>query len=314
MSTPISHQENWYDLCGILRKYLLTSSVPFLFRELYNSEEKSRQLCELYNNEEKSRQLCNKEEFITFLKNNYNESNDKGYTNYSNPTFNETWASLFRQAITDTFMQRLLGSQSDMETYRARSTKYLKTLNNMFGTHNGDEDMSNITISFFELLKDYICRNLPGLFDDVKEQSPDRVMSACRKIYAGHRFRNSNSRDVNPFYIPFDRRAFSSSLLTLIDEISVDMEKHPLTRHYLVVAEYIHTLFIYVYMIEFVKFYPSDKDKNRLKSTVIEHDRNNNLFIWLSQMNFIKVYNEIKNSKKKSSKKSGKKNVPKDND
>lgn len=301
MSTPISHQENWHDLCSILQKYLLLTSVPFIFRELYNSEEKSRQ-------------LCNKEEFIALLRNSYNEGNDKGNPKYSNSTFNETWAILLRQAITDTFMQRLLGSQSDMESYRARSTKYLNTLNNMFGTHDGDEDMTNITISFFELLKDYICRNLPGLYDDIKEQTPDRVMSACRKIYVGHRFRNYQSKDVNHFYIPFERRAFSSSLLTLIDEITANVENHPLTRHYLVVAEYIHVLFIYVYMIEFVKLYPSNKDKTLLKSTAIEHDRKNNLFVWLSQMNFIEVYDEVKKSKGKSRKKSGKKNAPKDND
>lgn len=306
MSTPISHQENWHDLCSILQKYLLLTSVPFIFRELYNSEKKSRQ-------------LCNNEKFKALLEDSYNEGNDKGNPKYSNSTFNETWAILLRQAITDTFMQRLLGSQSDMESYRARSTKYLNTLNNMFGTHDGDDDMTNITMSFFELLKDYICRNMPGLSDDVKEQTPDRVMYACRKIYFGHRFRDDKSENQNrKFYIAFDERAYSSSLLTLIDEISANVDNHPLTRHYLVVAEYIHVLFIYVYMIEFVKFFPSVKGKPRQKSSAIEHDRKNNLFVWLSQMNFIEVYEEVKKSKEKSSKKSrkkiGKKNAPKDND
>lgn len=276
MSTPISHQENWHDLCGILRKYLLTTSVPIIFGEVYNSSKAAYQLS---NDSYKS----------------FRESN------WHNHTAKEAWASLFRQAITDTFMQRLLGSQSDMDSYRARSTKYLKTLNNMFGTHNGDDDMTNITISFFELLKDYICRNMPGLPAEIKEQSTDRVMTACREIYAAHRLRDDKPENLDrKFYIAFDERAYSSSLLTLIDEISANVENHPLTRHYLVVAEYIHVLFIYVYMIEFVKFFPSVKGKPRQKSPVIEHDRKNNLFVWLSQMDFTKEYNELEEQKKKS--------------
>ena len=142
---------------------------------------------------------------------------------------------------------------------------------------------------------------MPGISDEIKEQTSGRVMTACREIYAAHRLRDDKLENLDrKFYIAFDERAYSSSLLTLIDEISANVENHPLTRHYLVVAEYIHVLFIYVYMIEFVKFFPSVKGKPRQKSPVIEHDRKNNLFVWLSQMDFTKEYNELDEQNKKS--------------
>ena len=70
----------------------------------------------------------------------------------------------------------------------------------------------------------------------------------------------------------------------------LDPKKHPKAQHYLVIAEHIQTLFIYVYMVEFVKKYPGMKGTRFEDNAASRHDRENNLFTFLSHADYRKYF------------------------
>lgn len=280
MYTATSPQENWNDLGRILKKYLLTASVPLMANSVIQAGGK-----------------FSNDKYFQIL-NEYKEKNDKKIPYY---LFNTAWGNLMIEGLTDVFMQRLLGTQADMESYRTRSEKYLRVLNDMFGTHDGDNDLTAIIASFFDLLKDYLCRNMLFLPEAVKSQSVDAVMTASEEIYAARRLRHDKSEDeTRKYYIPFEEQPYTKSLLEQIHEIAKDMKSHPKAQHYLVVAELIHTLFIYVYMVEFVHKWPGVKGVYFKDSPAFRFGRDHNLYSFLSTADYIKVFREVEEASKKS--------------
>ena len=280
MKKTLSPQENWHDLCQLLQNYLLTTSVPLIFGPLLMNphvlkNESYQQLRQEFERKDQLRAVRHQ--------------------------LREVWNDLLRQNLTEVFKLRLLGSQTDLDKYRKRSVKYLRVLNDMFGTHDSYNDLSVITESFFHLLKDYLCRNMPYLPTAYQGEEVLHVMRKCREIYSDRRYRDRPSEYVHlqpddearPFYIPFEEQSYTGKLLKQTDEIAADMKKHPKAQHYLVLSEHIQTLFIYVYMVEFVKNYPGMKGKPFEDNDALRHDRRYNLFTFLSYVDYIVVYEDL---------------------
>lgn len=282
MTMNPSPQENWHDLCQLLQNNLLSTSVPLMFNPLLQNP------------------------MVLNLK---NESYEKLLLKYKrNYQMRETWEFLLTQGLTEVFKLRLLGSQADMDKYRKRSDKYLRVLNDMFGIHDSKNDLSYITQSFFSMLKDYLCRNMPFLPSTYRSEEAVNIMKKCREIYADRRLHDNPSTQEEPssdgaspdvvryFYIPFEEQNYTNNLLNQADEIAVDPKKHPKAQHYLVIAEHIQTLFIYVYMVEFVKKYPGMKGTRFEDNAASRHDRENNLFTFLSHADYRKYFFSDKQS------------------
>ena len=266
MDMSKSPQENWHQIRHILQKYLLNTSVPLIFKDLISRPYLLKNAG--YN------------QFITDRKIDH--------------CVYESWEILLKAALTDIFIHRLLGSQADMHVYWRRSEKYREVFNDIFGVLNMDSDLQTLTKSFFGMLKDYLCRNMNGMPANCETLPVRDVLEQCRKIYHMHSLRNDKEEDINRIhYIAFEEQTYASSLLTLLDEIAENMEGHPKTRYYLVAAEYIHTLFIYVYMVEFVKLYPSIKGLSFKDNDVMRHEREYNLFKELGKMDFMSVYHIV---------------------
>ena len=150
MTMNPSPQENWHDLCQLLQNNLLSTSVPLMFNPLLQNP------------------------MVLNLK---NESYEKLLLKYKrNYQMRETWEFLLTQGLTEVFKLRLLGSQADMDKYRKRSDKYLRVLNDMFGIHDSKNDLSYITQSFFSMLKDYLCRNMPFLPSTYRSEEAVNIM------------------------------------------------------------------------------------------------------------------------------------------
>lgn len=293
MSTmEISPNDTWNDLCRILNNYLLTTSVPLMFRPFLEFDS----LKKLYNVSYRNFNEMRKEKKKTpdakdnpvnkDLKKNKNKDKDESKT-----TPNDVWEHLLRNALTDAFKHRLLGTQSDMKSYRQRSEKYLRVWQDILGAGDTDNKLDGITESYFDMLKDYLCRNMPFLPENITERPVTEVMKACQQVYKERRFCHNLEGDVEKwFYINFEEQSYTTSLLSLTYEIAQNMQGHPKARHFLMVSSYIHTLFIYVYMVEFVKNFPYAKGKWVNKDAALELGMNYNLFKFLAKADFIGTF------------------------
>jgi len=275
MSKKIAPQRNWNQIRHILREYLLKTSVPIIFKRfLYQLKDV-----------EKS---CNRK-YREFLQNKERDN-----------LVHAAWENLLKDGLIEVYVHRLLGSQSDMVAYMRRSEKYLTMFNDLFGVGGNDSDMTSLTRQYFGMLNDYICRNMRGLPASALG-SPVEVLVACRDLYHAHSLRDDRSDDMpRREYIDFEKDTYTSSLLSLADEIAGNINSHPRNQYYLVLAELIQTLFIYVYMVEFVKRYPTVKGKEKFVTPESERDERHNLFVHLSTVKFEEEYNllDIKQKQK----------------
>lgn len=293
MSTmEISPNDTWNDLCRILNNYLLTTSVPLMFRPFleFNSLKKLQNASYINFNKMRTEKKENVE-----ANSNPNKIAGKKYGNKDKDepktTPNDVWEYLMRTALTDVFKHRLLGTQSDMKTYHQRSEKYLRVWKDILGAGDTDNTQTGITESYFDMLKDYLCRNMPFLPEDMAECPVTEVMKACQQVYEERRFCHNQEGNVEKwFYIDFEKQSYTTSLLSLTYEIAQDMQGHPKARHFLMVSSYIHTLFIYVYMVEFVKNFPYAKGKWVNKDAALELGMNYNLFKFLAKADFIGTF------------------------
>ena len=283
MYSKKSPQENWHQIRHILKDYLMNTAVPIVFESLL------RQTKYLNNPGYRS---------LTATPSSENgadgKSGEKPFIRYN--LVHEAWENLLKEGLTDVFIHRLLGSQTDMCTYWDNSEKYRAFFTDILGGMDKSSELKTLTKSYFEMLKDYLCRNMPGMPVAFHQLAVGQVMKACRMIYQAHRLRDDRESNENrTFYIDFEEQAYSSSLLTLLDEIAVHMESHPKIQYYLVIAEYIHTLFMYVYMVEFVKLYPNRKGQTRERNPELDQGRYHNLFKYLGKVDYLKEYRRLEN-------------------
>ena len=273
-----SIQETWHNIRHILQNYILNTSIPLIFKDLLERPEvfENTSYVEFVQNAPKPKESNGSSDSTQ-------EDQTYYYKNYTN-----TWLMVLKEGLAEVFMERLLGKQEDMYAYRLNACRYGQVFNDIFGTHTRVNNLHTITVDFFAMLKDYLLRNLEGyLPSHTVITSTGQLLSACRLAYRARRFcYEGMTEEVHPLYVPFDKLTYSFGLIQLMDEIA-DNPDHPNCRHFLVTAEYIHTLFIYVYMVEFIKHTPLTRQQTQEDMTEAKKQAQKyNLFTHLSKLNY----------------------------
>lgn len=283
MQISNSLQQSWHVIGSILQNYILNTATPLIFTDLFNNYR-------VFNNDVcKDVFISERTAYEAAINNNSNPPKPK-YINL----IKEVWENLLKEGLVNVFIQRLLGTQTDMETYIQRSDKYVQTFNEIIGTDGMYNDMKVIKQKIIDMLKDYLCRNVPELQETGDQLSMVQVLEATRFSYNKRRkridkYKNEVDRD---FYLPFEEQSYASSLLLQMDEIVKNEILLVKCNHFLVCAEYIHTLFIYVYIVEYIKNYPTCKgDRYQKLSPEKEQGKNYNVFTHLKHVDFASAYN-----------------------
>lgn len=284
-----SIQETWHNIRHILQNYILNTSTPLIFRDLLENPDafENSSFAEFAQNAPKPKEVQSNESADSSAPTH--EGQKKYHYYYIN-----TWEMLLKEGLAEVFMERLLGTQEDMHTYLLHACRYSQVFNDIFGTNTRVNNLHTITIEFFEMLKDYLLRNLEGyLPPHSATTSTGQLLSACRLAYRARRFHYEGmTEELHALYVPFDKLTYSFGLIQLMDEIA-DNPEHPNCRHFLVTAEYIHTLFIYVYMVEFIKHNPLTRQQTKKDMTGQKKQAQKyNLFTHLSKLNYKYAYNE----------------------
>lgn len=254
MRHAVKTQMFWEETKHTLRDYLMTTSIPIIFEKLLEEPD-------IFENE-------NWENFMR-PKPAPNRPAPIMYERTSLHDF--VWEYILKDRLFAVFYDRLLGSQTEPERYVQRSESYAALFNDIIGGSNCSNDLYGIIERFFGMVKDYLCRNLPGHESDYTCLTTQKVLSACRDAYAARRWDTETEKDEErKFYINFGQQTFSLSLLFQFDEMALDIRSHPKSRHFMVLAELLQVLFIYVYMVEYIKYYPKCKGDTVQKLTFEE--------------------------------------------
>lgn len=284
-----SIQETWHNIRHILQNYILNTSIPLIFRDLLDNPDafENSSFVEFAQNPPKPKEDQSDESSDSSVP---TQDGKKKYHYY----YTNTWEMVLKEGLTEVFMERLLGTQEDMFTYRLNACRYSQVFDDIFGTHTRVNNLHTITIEFFAMLKDYLLRNLEGyLPPHTVITSTGQLLTACRLAYRARRFYYEEmTEELHALYVPFDKLTYSFGLIQLMDEIA-DNPDHQNCRHFLVTAEYIHTLFIYVYMVEFIKHNPLTRQQTKEDMTEAkEQAQKFNLFTYLSKLNYKYAYFE----------------------
>lgn len=256
MIHTVETQMLWENVIHTLRDYLLNTSIPLIFQELLRDPDIFGNL--------KWTQLMNPQPTAANPK-------PKKYTRTALHDF--VWEYLLKDTLLKVFRDRLLGSQQDFGVYVRRSEKYTGLFNDMIGGKDCRTDLLAILRDTLDMVKDYLCRNLPGEETDYVHLTLGEVLNVTREAYQSRRLCNDSGEDrVRLYYIDFREQTFSSSLLLQFDEMAEDLEHHPKSRHFMVLAELLQILFIYVYMIDYIKYYPLCKGDAPRELTRRERD------------------------------------------
>lgn len=287
MQISNSLQQSWYIISSIMENYILNTATPLLFKDLFDNYK-------VFRNAECKDVFLREKESWEAEKNNPNNRRNVSPKFYN--LIKEVWEILLKKGLVDVFIHRLLGSQADMDSYLLRSQQYVTTFNEIVGTDDLYNDMSVITQKFLTMLKDYLCRNISELQACDEQLSIAELLKTTRKAYLLRRYENNTETYVERnFYIPFEERSYAAGLIRQMDEIAINENLPNKCEYFLVAAEYIHTLFIYVYMVEYIKQYPIKKgDKFKPFTPEIKQGIAYNLFTHLKKVNFEAIYEEEK--------------------
>ena len=268
-------QENWTAISRFIRNYLLSASVPLMFDPIHDS------LCRI-------------------MKKNYEDLTEKERPNLKSNEARNVWENLLKELLVDVFVQRLLGSQAKMEALRERSDRCLDYLNDLLGTEDPVRTLPQLVTGYMELLQDYLLRNMSHLPENKQQMSLEELVDASIKIYEERKMPdNMNCQYPRDFYVPFMEQPYTRHLLLQIYHTIRHPEEYDKCKHFLTLAEYIHTLFMFVYMIEYVKMYPLARGKEVQVTKSLEHDKVYNLFTALvkKEPEFKTAYDRIMQEK-----------------
>ena len=245
MRHTVKTQLFWEDTIHTLRDYLMNTPIPLIFEELLRDPD-----------------IFQNKNWDNFMNPKATEKNPdpKPFTRTTLHDF--IWEYILKDELLKVFRDRLFGTQMKPDIYVHRSETYTALFNDMIGGNNCSNDLTDIISRFYAMIKDYLCRHLPGRANDYINLSTREVLTACRNAYNARRRCNveENSPD-RTFYVHFEQHTFSSALLAQFDEMADDITGHPKSRLFLVVAELLQVLFIYVYMVEYIKYYPKFTDE-----------------------------------------------------
>ena len=273
MTPRISPQENWQDIRNLLKKYMLNTSLPLIFNEVIRRPYLMRN--KGYDDYAATRKVQMEAAGRRFVR----ESHDWS-----------AWENMWKKSLIDVFVHRLLGSQGDLASYWLRSEKYRKLLSGIFGRTEECIDMKTLTDGFMDMLKDYLVRNMTGLSENGQDMDVYEVLVQCRTRY--EKYRTADFKDYK--LVDFGKQTYGGALLDQMEAFAKDTGDHPKCRHYLVIMEYINTLFIYVYMVEYTKLYPYVKGERYIETDTSKREREYNLFKELERMDFMKEYRMLK--------------------
>ena len=288
METKMTFQESWHDICHFFQKYLLNTAVPLIFSDdiLQNPG--------IFGNMhfDKRTQVPSINEPAPF--------NSNGFLNHNHL---ETWEYMIKEGLIEAFRCRLLGTQTDIETYRARATQYAEVFQDVFGGLEKGSDLKTLITNFLAMMRDYLFCNLPNIEPASEVPAVSALLNKCREEYKARRFCfNKEENVVHHYYIPFEERTYTYALITQTDELANDSSNSKF-NHYLIMAELIHTLFVYVYMVEYIKLNPLVKGQSKEEMTpIMKQGCTHNLFNFLKNANYGYYYDllqQIKQPNKK---------------
>lgn len=270
MKVTVKTQLRWEDITYILRDYLLSTSIPFIFRKLFDNRDSF------------------KNESWNALKDGEPKDNE---------CFGPIWEYVLKNTMIMAFRDRLLGSQTDLDNYVNRSEKYAVLFNDIIGGQDCSTDLPGIIKRFYEMTDDYLRRNFAGCTTKYEGLTTKKLLSACREAYHS-RSMYSNKEGVSKldyFYIDFEGQTYSSAMLKQFDEMSEKTLEELKNQPFLILEEMLLTLFMYVYMVEFIIYRPFLKNDYR-------HDfsrlRNFTFFESVTKTDFEPLYNDEKQRKK----------------
>lgn len=277
----------WHETMHILRDRLLNTCVPLLFKDVVADPDcfGNRKYYNFMNPQPTDRNPTPRKYEVTSL-------------------HLEVWEHVFKEGLVKAFLDPLFGTQLDMDTYVARCERYYAVFNDMIGGSCSGNDLPAIIDGFLCMMKDYLCRRLSEFPDDLFHLTLKDLLEYCRETYHARRYDDSQEADKDrKFYIEFENQSYGAVLLEQMDDIAADPDSHPKCRHFLVLAELIHTLAVYVYMVEYIRYYPLCKgDDGDSLTPVQKTGRKHNLFVHLSDVNYKTAYYELKAEKERNKK------------
>lgn len=282
MIHSVKTQMLWENFIHILRDYLLNTSIPLIFEELLVDPK-----------------IFNNKKWTELMDPQPTADNPEPTTYTRTWEHDSVWEFILKDTLLKVFRDRLLGSQQEFDVYVHRSEKYTELFNDMIGGQDCRTDLMAILRDFLDMVKDYLCRNLPGRKSVYENLTLCDVLDITKKAYQARSLCDNAKKDqVGTFYIDFWKQTLSSGLLLQFDEMAKDLEHHPKSKHFLVLVELFQILFIYVYMIDYIKYYPLCKDDAPRKLTGKEKaEQNLCLLSTLTNVDYKFFFDEAKKNR-----------------
>ena len=169
MRHAVKTQMFWEETKHTLRDYLMTTSIPIIFEKLLEEPD-----------------IFENKNWENFMRPNPAPNRPAPITYERTSLHDFVWEFIFKDRLFAVFYDRLLGSQTEPERYVQRSESYAALFNDMIGGSNCSNDLYSIIERFFGMVKDYLCRNLPGHESDYTCLTTQKVLSAF--FYSGITF------------------------------------------------------------------------------------------------------------------------------
>lgn len=226
----------------MLYDYILPTPLPLIFTVILDYKNKV-------------------DEFKYAKKNATNNAEKEKYSKYISSVYSE-WAKDMSKGLVNFYCARYLGSSSHEKDFTQR-LHYVTTLFREIFAYNTTpfNNLRELLGRFFSMLKDYLIRNVPDLENVNEDSNIKEVMTAVRNLY-----RNCSKDEVaKVVYVNFNskRLTYANGLIELMDNISVEYETSDYCKYFHILMECLYTLFIYVYMCEFI-IYNNDKSSQNL--------------------------------------------------
>ncbi|MDD6890560.1 MAG: hypothetical protein PUD47_00470 [Bacteroidales bacterium] len=227
------YQQRMRQMCHMLSDYILPTPLPLLFLPVLQPAFAARQNEAFYRTYLPLSERCQRA-----------TGADKLAAQNQLNQLAKRWQDRFAQLLVEFFRLRLLGSRQS-DAYRQRMTAATTLFLDIMGEEaDRNDDILDITERFFRLLKEYLVRNLPDLSTSASRPTSE-VLRECRRLY--------DACQQTEGYIPFHQLTYTQGLLALTDEAAASFRQSPMCRYFLIVTEYLYTLFLYVYMVELVQ-------------------------------------------------------------
>lgn len=233
--------ESWQHSLRVISDYLVAPSAPLLFGSIANTPYLIG-IPTYLNTKKEVQDRAKKKE-------------GEGEPERRLKIMEESWSEIFAHNLLDFFQARLLGTQCDAKVYRKRSAMYCNLFLDLVGEYNRPHDFRDTTGLFFQMLKEYICQNLPGKNMNFDATEITEVLQECRSRYT------TSSIGKDRYYVDFDNSTYAAGILGLIDDLAKTWNDNQICNYFILASEYLYALAMYVYMIEFCIYSENKREK-----------------------------------------------------